>query len=280
SQTVPIDVQERQKDQVTFSFGRNWQSFVERHLTPERERLALQSICDFVETSDLEGRSFLDVGCGSGVFSLAACRLRARNIYSFDVDPFSVRCCQELRRRAGDPEHWTVAEGSILDLEFLQCLPKADVVYAWGSLHHTGNMWQAIRNAASLVAPGGLFFLSIYNQVDGRRGSEFWLRVKRRYNRSSSVVKRLMELAYAARFGVLPALRSFQNPAQSLRNYGRERGMSFWPDVVDWLGGYPYEFATVHAIFRFCTRELGMELVNVLDTNTTGTNQFLFRRRE
>ncbi|HUY14157.1 MAG TPA: class I SAM-dependent methyltransferase [Terriglobia bacterium] len=277
---VGIGAQDERKEKVSFSFGRNWQDFLEKHLTPGREQRALQSICEFLEVEDLKDRSFLDIGCGSGLFSLAAHRLGAQSIFSLDVDPFSVQCCQELKRRAGNPQNWTVEEGSILDATLLDHLPSADIVYAWGSLHHTGNMWQAIRNAASRVKKGGLFYVTIYNRVEGRKGSEFWLRVKKRYNSSSTLVKRSMEWAYMLRFGLLSSLASFKSPAKFVRDYGRERGMSYWTDVRDWLGGYPYEFASVHEMFRFCTRELGMEMVNLRATNTTGTNDFLFRKRD
>lgn len=272
--------QNLEREQVSFSFGRNWQDFVKHHLTPEREQLAKASICEFMEVPDLNGLSFLDVGCGSGLFSLAAYRLGARSVFSLDVDPFSVRSCQELMRREGNPKNWKLAEGSILDRKFLEGVPKSDIVYAWGSLHHTGNMWQAIRNAASLVETGGLFYVTIYNRVEGRKGSSFWLEVKRRYNRSSVVSKRLMEWAFVARYGLVSSLASFKSPLEFARNYGRERGMSYLTDVRDWLGGYPYEFASVHEMFRFSNRELNMELVNLRATNTTGTNDFLFRRRD
>lgn len=263
-------------EKITFSFGRNWHDFIERHLTPEREQTAQKSITEFLELENLHHRTFLDIGCGSGLFSLGALRLGASRIVSVDVDPFSVRSCEELKRRAGNPDYWEVLHGSILDGEFISRLSKADVVYAWGSLHHTGNMWQAIRNAASLVSDGGLFYLSIYNKVLGRKGSEFWLRVKRLYNRSSRPTKLMLETTHFVRNGLLRKLASFENPITLFTRYGEGRGMSYWTDIRDWLGGYPYEFAAVDEIFRFCTRELGMEMVNLKATNTTGTNEFLF----
>lgn len=266
-------------DKVTFSFGRNWQRFIEQSLDANRERIAMNSIADLLELPNLEGRSFLDVGCGSGLFSLGALRLGARRIISFDVDPFSVRCCEELKRRAGEPANWKVLHGSILDGAFLSGIEKSSVVYAWGSLHHTGDMWKAIRNAAGLVESGGLFYLAIYNKVAGRKGSEFWLRIKKLYNRSSPAGKRMLEAAHFFRNGLLRKLASFENPITLFTEYSNDRGMSYWTDVRDWLGGYPYEFATVDEIFRFGTRELGMDLVNLRATNTLGTNEFVFRRR-
>src|SRR5579883_1132738 len=242
-------------EKVTFSFGKNWQRFVERALNPERERIAIKSLTEFLELSDLQGRSFLDVG------------------------PFSVRSCEELRRRAGNPEHWQVLQGSILDDSWIAGLEKADIVYAWGSLHHTGNMWKAIRNASSRVEVNGLFYLSIYNKVYWRKGSEFWLKVKKLYNRSSRPGKFLLEVTHFVRNGLLRKLASFENPISLFTEYSQGRGMSYWTDVRDWLGGYPYEFASADEIFRFCTRDLGMEMVNLRVTNTLGTNEFLFRRK-
>jgi SAM-dependent methyltransferase len=265
-------------EKITFSFGRNWQRFLDRCLNPERERIAIASITDFLEIPDLEGRSFLDVGCGTGLFSLSAYRLGARRIVSIDVDPFSIRCCEELKQRAGNPGQWAVRTGSILDAQFVAQFDKADIVYAWGSLHHTGDMWRAIRNTSTLVEKDGLLYLSIYNKVTGRKGSELWLKIKRLYNHSPNAGKRVLETLYFLRYGVLSQLVAFRNPWTFYRRYTQGRGMNFWIDIRDWLGGYPYEFAPAGEVFRFCTRELGMRLVNLRTTSTLGVNEFLFRK--
>jgi SAM-dependent methyltransferase len=267
-------------DKITFSFGRNWQRFVDRCLSPERETIARNSITEFLELSDLRGRSFLDIGCGSGLFSLGAYRLGARRIVSIDVDPFSIRCCEELKQRAGAPENWEIRAGSILDEPFLAEIEKADVVYAWGSLHHTGQMWKAVRNTSALVEKGGLLYVSIYNKVTGRKGSELWLKVKKLYNRSPKLAKRLLETAYFIRYGVLSQLVSFRNPWSFHNRYAQGRGMNYWIDIRDWLGGYPYEFASAGEVFRFCAHELGMQLINLRTTSTLGINEFLFRKVE
>ncbi|MFC7649809.1 50S ribosomal protein L11 methyltransferase [Streptosporangium lutulentum] len=60
-----------------FAFGRNWKAFA--HLVDEtRVATAVDSLCAALGIEDLTGRTFLDVGCGSGLFSLAAHRLGAR----------------------------------------------------------------------------------------------------------------------------------------------------------------------------------------------------------
>jgi len=264
---------------ISFSFGRNWQDFLDQHLNSEREQIALRSMTEFLELPDFRNYSFCDIGCGSGLFSLAAYRLGARNIISIDVDPFSVECCQQLRQSVGAPENWTVAHGSVLDQEFLARFGKSDIVYAWGSLHHTGRMWEAIRNASDLLGPNGLFYLSIYNRVEGRGSSDYWLRVKKLYNRSSQTGKVLLEVAHALRSDIMPRLVRFQNPFIFINTYSRRRGMNYWTDVRDWLGGYPYECASADEIFHFCKRELNLELVNLRVTNTLGTNEFVFHKK-
>jgi len=267
-----------QPEKITFSFGRNWKDFVERYLSPEREKIATASLLEFLERKDLKDLSFLDIGCGSGLFSLAAYRLGAKQITSVDVDPFSVECTTRLSETVGTPKSWRVVHGSILENDCVARLEPADVVYAWGSLHHTGAMWDAIRNASRMIAPNGLFFLAIYNKAEGRGSSEFWLKVKRRYNRASTPVKRLMEIGYVIRYQALPELVRFRNPFSFWRNYSRIRGMNAWIDVRDWLGGYPYEFANAGEVFKFCQNELGLRLVNLHSVNNLGLNEFLFRR--
>ena len=106
-------------------------------------------------SSDLLGKTFLDIGSGSGLFSLAARKMGAK-VYSFDYDPISVACTVELRSKYfPDESEWIVKEGSVLDRCFLKGLDFFDVVYAYGSLHHTGDMWTALANAASLAKSGG-----------------------------------------------------------------------------------------------------------------------------
>lgn len=110
-----------------FAFGENWQSFLsnvdESHVEEAKE--TLQSVFD---TDSLEGRSFLDAGCGSGIFSLAAHRLGADRVVSFDYDENSVACCDRLREREG-AEDWEVSQGDILDSEFVESLGTYDCVY-------------------------------------------------------------------------------------------------------------------------------------------------------
>jgi SAM-dependent methyltransferase len=262
-----------------FGFGRNWQRYVAEYLTPEREHIAAESLRDLLGV-DIAGRSFLDIGCGSGLFSLCAHKAGARAVVSVDVDPDSVAATRLLRERAGEPENWSVIHGSILDPDVVAQVPQSEIVYSWGVLHHTGDMWTAIRNASSLVALDGIFCIAIYNRVtEGRLDSQRWLRIKRRYNHSSRPVQIAMEWAYTG-YWALGELRSRQNPLRLAREYKQSRGMALRTDLIDWLGGYPYEFATIDEIVRFCEDECGLKRVKVvpLHPQATGNNEFVFRR--
>src|SRR5438105_5256953 len=151
--------------ELRFEFGRNWSAFLSV-LDDERIAIAESSLKRALEVEDLRGKTFIDIGCGSGLFSLAAVRLGAR-VHSFDYDTHSVACTAELKRRYfPNNEKWVVERASVLDPHYITQLGQFDVVYSWGVLHHTGNMWQALSNVVPLVKrPGGKLFIAIYNDL-------------------------------------------------------------------------------------------------------------------
>jgi 2-polyprenyl-3-methyl-5-hydroxy-6-metoxy-1,4-benzoquinol methylase len=259
----------------TFAFGENWQRFLS-HLTPERIANARQSLSEFTSVPNFRRKSFLDVGCGSGLFSLAAHELGAEKVVSFDRDALSVKCCEFLHEKAGSPSNWEIKSGSILDEAFLSSLGRFDVVYAWGVLHHTGHMYRAIENSAHLVGPGGLFYLALYNRVAGPLGSQFWLKVKQAYNRAPRTGKLTIEALYLAGIMTAMTVRS-GNPVRGVEKTS-SRGMFWRTDATDWLGGYPYEFASPSEIKSFFDNRLQtFELVKLMPTRGLGNNSFLFR---
>jgi 2-polyprenyl-6-hydroxyphenyl methylase/3-demethylubiquinone-9 3-methyltransferase len=262
---------------LRFEFGRNWASYLTESFSPARLDAATASLVALLGEADLRGRTFLDVGSGSGIVSLAAFNLGA-TVISVDDDPESVGCGQRLREAAGSPDRWTVIRGSILDVALVERLPMADIVYSWGVLHHTGSMWAAIRLAASRVPPGGLFCIAIYNKVERRAGgSRTWAAIKRAYVRAPRPIKTVMEWIYGATKSAMLVL-TLRNPVRVARDYQRERGMSLWHDWVDWLGGYPYEYASAGEIFAVGRDTLGFDLVRMNTTSSLGCNEFVFRR--
>jgi 2-polyprenyl-6-hydroxyphenyl methylase/3-demethylubiquinone-9 3-methyltransferase len=263
-----------------FEFGSNWARFLEV-LNDERIVAAERALQDMLQMPRLDGLRFLDIGSGSGLSSLAARRLGA-TVHSFDYDPQSVACTSELRRRyfPSDPE-WLVERASVLDADKMRGLGRYDVVYSWGVLHHTGRMWDALANAALPVAPRGKLFIAIYNDTGSQ--SRRWHTIKRIYN----ALPRPARVPFAVAVtlpGELKALAGAtlrQRPAEYLRlwtDYRSRRGMNRWHDILDWVGGYPYEFATPDEIFDFY-RSRGFALTRMKCGGVgLGCNEFVFER--
>jgi 2-polyprenyl-6-hydroxyphenyl methylase/3-demethylubiquinone-9 3-methyltransferase len=264
-----------------FQFGENWSVFL-KVLDDERIEEAEASLREMLDLQDLTGLRFLDIGSGSGLFSLAAVRLGAAHVYSFDYDPSSVGCAQELRQRyASADAGWTIGQGSALDAEYLRSLGQFDIVYSWGVLHHTGDMWTALENTVGAVADGGRLFISIYNDQGPR--SHLWRMVKRLYNALPAPLRVPFTLLVMVPREGLTALKATalgrpQDYVRGWTNYKRSRGMSRWHDLVDWVGGYPFEVATPEQIFDFArTRGFTLERLRTCGGGL-GCNQFVFRR--
>lgn len=262
---MPIHLEEIQ-DGKRFAFGKNWSRF-QRLLSEERIVAAENSLKDMLRVQNLAGKSFLDVGSGSGLFSLAARRLGAK-VFSFDYDPASVECTRDLRQRffPNDPD-WTVEAGSVLDDTYLAKLPRFDIVYSWGVLHHTGSMWKSLGNVAPLVLPEGKLFIAIYN--DEGPFSRYWMVVKRLYVRHPMLRWPLILIHTIYPFLPSQVYRALTGRLQ------KERGMSAWYDLIDWVGGYPFEVASIRELFEFY-RDNGFRLDTIQTTNRSGCNELVF----
>lgn len=265
-----------------FEFGKNWSRFL-KILNEERILEAEKSLKQMLEMEDLKGKSFLDIGSGSGLFSLAARRLGAR-VNSFDYDPLSVACTHELKRRYfPDDSNWRVEEGNVLDENYLKTLRQFDIVYAWGVLHHTGAMWQALENIVPMIAEKGKLFISIYN--DQGSLSRLWRALKNFYNKSSKPVKWGIIFgigAFLQTYSALVRLTQGKNPLpfKEWSNKKKRRGMSVWNDLVDWVGGYPFEVSKPEEIFDFYWRR-GFELVKLKTCGGgLGCNEYVFVRKQ
>jgi 2-polyprenyl-3-methyl-5-hydroxy-6-metoxy-1,4-benzoquinol methylase len=260
-----------------FAFGKNWRSFLDR-LDEGRIRAAVDSLEGLLGPDSLQGKRFLDVGSGSGLFSLAAMRLGAGEVCSFDYDPSSVECAKELRRRYfPDDPRWKILEGSVLDATFLRSLGRHDVAYSWGVLHHTGDMWKAFANMCPLVEPGGRIVLAIYND-QGRR-SRVWRRIKKAYCRTPRWLRPFLflpiPLYYESKWMAADLVHR-KMPFGSWRTQSG-RGMSPWHDWLDWLGGYPFEVARPENVVDFFDRKgFRVEMLNPCGDGWAN-NEFVFR---
>jgi SAM-dependent methyltransferase len=270
-----------------FGFGRNWRSFAEgvdpsAIAEAERSILGLLAPTCLARDERLDGLRFLDAGCGSGLFTLAALRLGA-TVTAFDLDPDSVLTTRALVDTHGPKDadaRLTLLHGSVLDEDFLAGLGEFDIVYSWGVLHHTGAMWEACTKVASAVRKGGGLAIALYH--DAGRASTAWWYVKR----LSVTLPRPFSVAFAGvlllPIEVYALVRSLGrlDPvgyAQRWTRYRSLRGMSRWHDHLDWVGGFPYEWAgPAEVIARFEAQ--GFTHLLTVDAVAWGCNEFTFRR--
>jgi len=273
-----------------FSFGKNWQRYVKYYVNEKIINQARESLLAYIPEDFYRDKIFIDIGCGSGIFSFAALLLGCRKVYSFDIEENSVKAAKFLKKKLNhllpdrNNRRWIIFRGNILDDDLVKNFTeRGDIIYSWGVLHHTGNMWKAILNALSLVKTNGIFVVSIYNRAPS---SSFWLRVKKFYNHSNALIKSLLVLTLFIET-VLRRIMLRKHPLEC------ERGMRTFTDVIDWLGGYPYEFASFDEVKNF-VENLGCQLIktpreiipspparNFLDKirrNYTGCNEFVFKK--
>lgn len=218
-----------------FRFGENWQSYSQL-IDEQRIAEAQRRLAEAVGSTDLSGKRLLDIGCGSGLHSLAALRLGVRNLLAVDLDPQSVDATRRTVALYNEKAEITVREQSVFDLD-AQREGTFDIVYSWGVLHHTGDMNRAIVSASRMVAPGGKLVVALYGRTPY---CGIWTKIKRWYVNASPERKEWAERMYIRLFGAYLMLRG-KRLSKHMENYSAKRGMDFRHDVKDWIGGYPYE---------------------------------------
>ncbi|MEA2944030.1 MAG: hypothetical protein QOD09_4559 [Bradyrhizobium sp.] len=259
-----------------FEFGENWKNY-SKTIDQKRIDSAIEGVRKLFP-GGLTGKTFLDIGCGSGLHSLAALLLGAASVTAIDIDENSVTTTRELLAKYAPGSNWTVQISSVFAAA-PDTFGTFDVVYSWGVLHHTGDMWRAIECASRLVNPGGQFAIAIYSATGY---DAMWKMEKKFYSRASRPIQWGIRQVFMAAFLAATTLLG-GNPISYLRNYSEGRGMNFSHDAHDWLGGYPYQAATVMEI-RDRVGKMGFteERSFLLPASSglfgSGCNEFVFQR--
>lgn len=218
-----------------FAFGKNWASYAkgigDREITD-----AISALKRLLGDTDLAGKRFIDVGCGSGLHSLAALKLGAAEVVAVDIDPDSVETTKAVLELHAQGSRWQAEVASVFDLDG-EKLGLFDVVYSWGVLHHTGAMLKAIERATNLVGKGGFFVTSLYRKT---WLCWLWKLEKKWYSCASGQAQGLARSAYIRLLAEKLRVQG-HSVNDYVKNYHSNRGMDFYHDVHDWMGGYPYE---------------------------------------
>jgi len=261
----------RNKKNIFFNFGKNWQAYSAHSLNNQKFNEALGSLRDLIGEGKIKNSKFLDVGCGSGIFAIAASKIGAKEVVGIDISEESISASLQNQKTFAPFRKIRFFRKSILDKDIFN-LGKFDIVYSWGVLHHTGKMQQAIENTLSLVKKDGLLVLAIYNK---HWSSPFWKIIKMFYNISPNFIKKALVFVFYWVIILTKLLITKKNPLKNKR-----RGMNFYYDVIDWLGGYPYEYASKDEIKNFVEKK-NFKLVKFVKAPVpTGCNEFVFKNYE
>jgi 2-polyprenyl-6-hydroxyphenyl methylase/3-demethylubiquinone-9 3-methyltransferase len=259
-----------------YEFGQNWQHFAEG-LSSAAIDQAVLGMRRLIPVDEISGRDVLDIGCGSGLHALAALRLGASSVTAIDIDEDSVSTTRQLLSLHAPPGAiWSATVKSVFELE---TMPQYPVVYSWGVLHHTGDMYAAIRCAADRVAPDGGLYLALYRKTPlcCAWRVEKWL-----YTNSPRRGRHALEATYVAAFRLAMTIQG-RNFQQYVTSYLRNRGMNWMTDVRDWLGGYPYQSISEKEMLS-CAHKLGFSPIRVFCRKPgiglfgTGCDEYAFRK--
>lgn len=259
-----------------FEFGKNWADYSES-ITEQDIASAKSELQRLLDLQSLQGKSFLDIGCGSGIHSLSALQLGVESLHAVDIDPDSVATTRKVLQRNWPGDNYEVEQQNLFNVE-PAAFPHFDIVYSWGVLHHTGDMWNAIDKASQLVRDDGLLAIAIYRKT---RLCGFWTWEKKLYTNSPALVKKMLVWIFIA-MKMLRDVLKLKNPMKKIRRHSeKKRGMKWYYDAVDWLGGYPYESASPEEIEAFLSQR-GFTLRQSFKTRKrmgvfgTGNAEYLF----
>jgi 2-polyprenyl-6-hydroxyphenyl methylase/3-demethylubiquinone-9 3-methyltransferase len=264
---------------MQFDFGKNWLDYSKQALNVDKIQQAKEHFEQLFQHIDLKNKFFLDIGFGQGL-SLLIAKEKGAIVIGNEINP---TCEEALKQTATHFPTIQLTEiplvmGSILEQNILEKLtkysnnePGFDIVHSWGVLHHTGNMRQALQNAATLVKPNGYLVISIYNR---HWTSPIWLVIKWLYCHSPKLLQTFLIYSFYPVIWLAKYLFIRQNPTQMTR------GMNFFYNVIDWIGGYPYEYASLDEIEKLLEK-LGFSLVKKIQAQVpTGCNEFIFQKQK
>jgi 2-polyprenyl-6-hydroxyphenyl methylase/3-demethylubiquinone-9 3-methyltransferase len=226
-----------------FEFGANWISYSRNALTKERIESARSDFNDLFDTIPFRGKTFLDIGFGQGLSMLCA-REKGANVTGCDIDPKCGEAFALTEKAFGAGKPVTLVTGSILSEATVAALRKKnsrgfDIVHSWGVLHHTGALHVAMETACSLTARNGYLVIAVYNR---HWSGPYWKAIKRAYGTVPPFMQRVLVVVSIPVIFCAKLLVTGKNPLR------QERGMEFMHDVVDWVGGYPYEYASAEEV--------------------------------
>jgi ubiquinone/menaquinone biosynthesis C-methylase UbiE len=116
----------------------------------------------FYTPDEVKGKSVLDAGCGTGIFSIIFANNGAARVKGIDISEGSLETGRSLKEKFG-LENIEFVKEDMLRLPFKD--EEFDIVWAWGTVHHTTDPLAAITELMRVLKRGGSLFLAVYKRT-------------------------------------------------------------------------------------------------------------------
>lgn len=144
------------KEKVGSFYDVVWTEYIPEYDASEKHWLL------FFTPDEVKGKSVLDSGCGTGIFSIIFAKNGAGQVTGIDISPGSLGTAEGLKQKFG-LSNARFEQQDMLHLPY----PDAcfDIVWAWGTVHHTTDPLGAIDGLIRVLKPGGSILLAIYKKT-------------------------------------------------------------------------------------------------------------------
>jgi len=116
----------------------------------------------FYTEEEVRGRTVLDAGCGTGIFSIIFANKGAAKVMGIDISPGSLMTAESLRKKF-NLQNVEFQKQDMLELPFGD--ETFDIIWAWGTVHHTTAPFKAISELVRVLKRGGSFLLAVYRKT-------------------------------------------------------------------------------------------------------------------
>ncbi|MFQ6082591.1 MAG: class I SAM-dependent methyltransferase [Candidatus Aminicenantia bacterium] len=116
----------------------------------------------FFKDDEIVNRTILDAGCGTGIFTIIFANKGAKKVIGVDISEGSLNTGRELKEKF-KLSNVEFQKDDMLNLSFKE--NTFDIVWAWGTIHHTEDPYKAMEELIRVLKKDGIFFMALYKKT-------------------------------------------------------------------------------------------------------------------